>query len=96
MESEENNDEVFVAYPFINANLVVAYDKWKILVWSYVSSDDWALGLLWATLTVPLENMEAQKVVSAFKCVGRYLQFKLTTLRSLSSLSLFIVYKFIP
>ncbi|VBB33041.1 unnamed protein product, partial [Acanthocheilonema viteae] len=56
METDENNEETFIVYPSVDADLATTYSRWKILVWSYVSQNDWILGFLWATFCVPLKQ----------------------------------------
>uniref|UniRef100_A0A183E2Q9 Dimer_Tnp_hAT domain-containing protein n=1 Tax=Gongylonema pulchrum TaxID=637853 RepID=A0A183E2Q9_9BILA len=66
--TEEIDEEVetFVAYPLASAELANNYEQWKVLLWSELSHHDWMLGLLWAAVTVPLETVNTEKILSFF------------------------------
>uniref|UniRef100_A0A0R3RTL0 Midasin n=1 Tax=Elaeophora elaphi TaxID=1147741 RepID=A0A0R3RTL0_9BILA len=78
METDGDKEETFIVYPSIDADLAVTYNKWKILVWSFVSQRDWMLGLLWATFCVPFKQLEVEEVVGLFKCRNKEEKYKIT------------------
>lgn len=72
MEIDGDKEETFIVYPSIDADFATTYDKWKVLVWSYVSRHDWILGLLWATFCVPFKQLKIEEIIGLFKCAGRF------------------------
>lgn len=70
METDENKKETFIVYPTVDSDLAIRYNKWKILVWSFVSQHDWILGVLWATLCIPFKQLKIEEMVGLFKCSG--------------------------
>ncbi|KAM3716375.1 Midasin [Dirofilaria immitis] len=67
MEIDEIKEETFIVYPTIDVDIVATYSKWKVLVWSYVSRDDWILGVLWAAFCVSFRQLKIEEMVELFK-----------------------------
>lgn len=70
METNEDKEEIFIAYPTIDSNFATTYNRWKILVWSYVSQYDRMLGILWATFCTSLKHLEIEEMVEQFSITG--------------------------
>lgn len=72
MKIEDNTEETFIIYPAVDADTVTTYERWKILVWSYVSQHDWILGFLWATFCVSFEQIKIEEMIGLFKYAGSF------------------------